>query len=178
MRTQTAIFGGSSFEDVPYDASVTNCTLQHGDVLVLATDGVFDNLFNQDILNAVTSRMISTEAWFADPNDGISISNRLDGLTRPGGLSRPLSSKIGPLSSPPRRSSMSGNSPAHQQTLQALLALTIAGQSKLRSMDLRRDGPFAKESQRYYRFNPWRGGKVDDICVVVVIAVEEGKEEP
>jgi protein phosphatase PTC7 len=37
------------------------------------------------------------------------------------------------------------------------------------------DGPFAKEVQKYYPNEDWRGGKVDDICVVVAIVVEEGK---
>ncbi|EEP76669.1 predicted protein [Uncinocarpus reesii 1704] len=50
IRMQSAIFGGRQYEDLPQDANVTNYRLQHGDVLLLATDGVYDNLNNQDIL--------------------------------------------------------------------------------------------------------------------------------
>ncbi|EAU38728.1 conserved hypothetical protein [Aspergillus terreus NIH2624] len=154
MRTQASIFGGAFLEDFPRDAAVTNLQLQHGDVLMLATDGVFDNLNNQDILKLVTSRMVLTGAWTATLDLGIKPSANLDQLTAPD--DKPASD------------------PNQISTLQALLAATIAGEAKLASMDLRRDGPFAKEAQRYYPGDYYRGGKVDDICVLILIAVEEG----
>jgi serine/threonine protein phosphatase PrpC len=42
-------------------ARIRGVQMQHGDVLMVATDGVFDNLNNQDILKLVTSRMIFSE---------------------------------------------------------------------------------------------------------------------
>lgn len=169
MRAQAAIFGGVYFEDLPRDAAVTNVGMQHGDVLVLATDGVFDNLNNQDILKIVTGRMVVTGAWTGTPQGSIGVSTRLDDLTQPGGLdSSPLP--------PPSRSSSSSSSSAGSHTLhtlQGLLAASIVGEAKLASVDMRRDGPFAKEAQRYYPSDLYRGGKVDDICVLVLIAVEE-----
>lgn len=153
MRAQASIFGGSFFEDQPRDAASTVLHMQHGDVLVLATDGVFDNLNNQDILKLVVARMLTTGAWAAPLNLGVSVSSRLDCLTRP---------------SPSAASSASASTP-----LQTLLASAIAGEAKLASVDARRDGPFAKEAQRYYPGDWFRGGKVDDICVLVVVAVEQ-----
>ncbi|KAL1963846.1 hypothetical protein VTN77DRAFT_7777 [Rasamsonia byssochlamydoides] len=166
MRAQAAIFGGEYFEDLPRDAAVTNVAMQHGDVLVLATDGLFDNLNNQDILKIVTGRMVLAGAWTGKPQGGIGVSPRLSELTRPGGLDS--------LSSPPPASSSTVTANSRTgHTLQGLLAASIVGEAKIASEDMRRDGPFAKEAQRYFPSDWYRGGKVDDICVVVVMAVEE-----
>lgn len=170
MRVQAAIFGGNYLEDLPRDASVTNIDMQHGDVLVLATDGVFDNLSNQDILKIVTTRMVMTGAWTGTANMGITVSENFDTLTRPGALVLPSSAE-----SAPEKDNQKRTSRHHGLTLQSLLALSIAGEAKVASMDFRRDGPFAKEAQRYAPAEWYRGGKVDDICALVVVAVEEGK---
>ncbi|RHZ72628.1 hypothetical protein CDV55_107772 [Aspergillus turcosus] len=184
MRAQASIFGGSFLEDSPRDAAVTNLHMQHGDVLMLATDGVFDNLNNQDILKLVTSRMILTGAWTATPELGIKVSDDLGALTDPDGLAsllpRPSSSSSSKSSPADPSSSGNGNvAPSSQtlqhHTLQSLLASTVAGEAKRASMDSRRDGPFAKVAQRYYPGDWYRGGKVDDICVLIIVAVEEGR---
>ncbi|KAJ6172268.1 hypothetical protein N7470_001335 [Penicillium chermesinum] len=146
MRAQASVFGGSYLEDYPRDASVTNVQMQHGDVLMLATDGVFDNLNNQDILKIVSSRMLLTGAWTVSPESGINVSDNLCDLTRPGGLASAF---------PP---------PSGQSSTK---------ETKIASLDYRRDGPFAKEAQRYYPGDYYRGGKVDDICVLVLVAVDE-----
>lgn len=183
MRAQAAIFGGTFLEDFPRDAAVSHINMRHGDVLVLATDGVFDNLNNQDILKIVTGRMILAGAWTGTADMGIGVSKRLDALTRPGGLAAPPPSPAAHADadgspSPAERSEeqkprLTAKTRGH--TLQALLALSIAGEAKIASVDLRRDGPFAKEAQRYRPHEWYRGGKVDDICALVVVAVEEGR---
>lgn len=86
MRQQASVFGGGYLEDFPRDAAVTNLQMQHGDVLMLATDGVFDNLNNQDLLKIVSSRMLVTGAWNATPDHGVGVSDSLRELTVPGGL--------------------------------------------------------------------------------------------
>ena len=59
------------------------------------------------------------------------------------------------------------------------MAAAVAGEAKAASENSKRDGPFAREVQKYYPEEMWRGGKVDDICVVVAVVVEEGKgQEP
>jgi protein phosphatase PTC7 len=180
MRAQASIFGGSFLEDSPRDAAVTNLQMQHGDVLMLATDGVYDNLNNQDILKLVTSRMILTGAWTATPELGIKVSEDLGALTAPDGLASLLPWPSSSSKSSVADASTSGNVPPSSQilqhhTLQSLLASTVAGEAKRASMDSRRDGPFAKEAQRYYPGDWYRGGKVDDICVLIIVAVEEGR---
>lgn len=155
------MFGGMYFEDLPRDAAVSSATLQHGDVLLLATDGVFDNLNNQELLKIVTSRMLLTGAWVDTTGEGIVASEKIDALTTSGGLGLPSSSSS---SSSPKSASFG--------SLQGLLAASIVAEAKLASIDVRRDGPFAKEAQRYHPGHWYKGGKVDDICVVVVVAVE------
>ncbi|EEH46410.1 uncharacterized protein PADG_02508 [Paracoccidioides brasiliensis Pb18] len=176
MRLQSSIFGGRVFEDFPYHANVTNLKMQHGDVLILATDGVLDNLFNQDILNIVTNQMISTGAWNGSSDSGISVSAELDKLTHVGGLVPSLEISLSPNNHIPNRQMPYAQEQLH--TLQSLLALSIVRQAKVASVDHHRDGPFAKQAQRYRTLDKFRGGKVDDICVVIVVAVEEGRAGP
>jgi protein phosphatase PTC7 len=158
-------------EDFPKDAAVTNVQMQHGDVLILATDGVFDNLNNQDILKVVTSRMVLTGAWTATEDYGVGISDTLAGLTVPGGLATAFPPPKNPSASQPNEKENA--SLESTLTLQSLLAASIAGEAKVASVDFRRDGPFAKEAQRYYPGDYYRGGKVDDICALVIVAVDE-----
>jgi len=169
MRAQASVFGGAFLEDFPKDASVTNVQMQHGDVLILATDGVFDNLNNQDILKLITSRMVMTGAWTAT-DSGVGVSENLRALAAPGGLAEALPS---PPSSSLSKEEDSESRLVDEVTLQSILAATVAGEAKKASVDYRRDGPFAKEAQRYYPGDYYRGGKVDDICVVVVVAVDD-----
>lgn len=162
MRLQASVFGGSYLQDLPSDADVTGVQMQHGDVLMLTTDGVFDNLNNQEILNLITKRMVMSGAWIATDETGIAVSDDLDQLTA---LS---SSSSSPEADPSTNATHS---------LQMVLASTIAGEAKRTSHNFRRDGPFAKEVQRYYPGDLYRGGKVDDICVLVAVAVDESRNQ-
>ncbi|OJD18600.1 hypothetical protein AJ78_01371 [Emergomyces pasteurianus Ep9510] len=171
MRIQSSIFGGRVFEDLPYHANVTNLKMQHGDVLILATDGVLDNLFNQDILNIITEQMTTIGAWDVTSETGISVAAELDKFTHEGGLLP--SPRVSTLANDSLSKHPIPNAQTRFHPLQSLLALTVVQQAKVASMDRHRDGPFAKQAQRYYPWDKWRGGKVDDICVVVVVAVEE-----
>jgi len=66
--------------DDPYHADVTRHQLQHGDVVVLATDGLTDNVFAQDILKLVTSEMVSSSSWYInDTNQQIECSGTMHG---------------------------------------------------------------------------------------------------
>lgn len=210
MRAQTAIFGGVNFEDFPRDATVTTVNMQHGDVLILATDGVFDNLNNQDILKIVSGRMNISGAW-TDATDGaIGISPHLGRLTTPHSLNNESTSSTPGSEAPTERSTSPSlsrqpsdplkkdsthtptdpksrlvTSPATPSStrnvyrvpnLQTLLAASLVAEAKLASLDMRRDGPFAKEAQRHFPSEWYHGGKVDDITVIVIMAVEEGSQ--
>jgi protein phosphatase PTC7 len=150
---QAAAFGGTQLCDMPKDANVSQHSLRHGDVLVFASDGVWDNLSSQDILRIVSRLMVGAKAW-EHTEDGISV-----------GASLPQFITVD-----------DGASGAEEiPSLQSFLAVGITGEAKAASVNTKVDGPFAREVQKHYPNEHWRGGKVDDICVVVAIVVEEGK---
>ncbi|PVH87473.1 protein serine/threonine phosphatase 2C [Cadophora sp. DSE1049] len=153
VLAQAAAFGGEQLRDFPKDANVSQHSLRHGDVLVFASDGVWDNLSSQDILKIVSRVMLGARAW--EHTDG--------GV----GVGKSLNSFI---------MADDGKSGAEEiPSLQSFLAVGITSEAKSASMNTRVDGPFAREVQKYYPHENWRGGKVDDICVVVAVVCEEGK---
>ncbi|TAQ85302.1 hypothetical protein B7494_g6364 [Chlorociboria aeruginascens] len=155
MRAQSATFGGTWLRDFPKDAIVSQHSLRHGDVLVFASDGVWDNLSSQDILRIVSKLMVGARAW-EHTQEGIRVGSNLHAFT------------IG----------NDGKSSSEETpTLQSFLAMRITGEAKAASVNRTVDGPFAREIQRYYPYERWSGGKVDDICVVVAIVVQEGNNE-
>jgi protein phosphatase PTC7 len=149
---QARKFGGEQLMDFPADADVMGCELRHGDVVVFASDGVWDNLSSGDLLKIVSRGMREHGAWVkGDEGEGIAVGEGLSGLVE------------------------KGEGEEDVMNLQSALAVGIAAEAKAASVSLRRDGPFAREVQRRYPEEDWRGGKADDICLVVVVVVEEGK---
>lgn len=147
ILAQAEVFGGVPLNDAPDKADLQDHMLRHGDVLVLATDGVWDNLSSGEVLNIVSNEMRSRGAWEKDEEQGIVVTEKIASLTRPG----------------------------QARTLQGIIAAAIVGEAKTASHDEKRDGPFAKEASRFYPHEPYHGGKVDDISVLVVIPVDSSK---
>lgn len=149
MLVQMAVFGGSAaLSDPPNSSSITHHRVRHGDVLLFATDGVWDNLSTQDALSIVSRNMIETGGW-VEKDGALDVGPELAKLAQ----------------------AMS-NRKADMASLQAKLAIAIAREAKEASLNTRRDGPFAKEVQRHYPDENWHGGKPDDIAVVVAVVVE------
>ncbi|KAG5983506.1 hypothetical protein E4U55_008028 [Claviceps digitariae] len=163
VAARMAAFGGTQFCDLPRDADVSQHYVRHGDILVFATDGVLDNLFRHDILRIASRVMVSSGAWQRTPAGGVRVGDAIDSLTRP-------SSSSGQTPEPNDNISITTAKPI---TLQSLLATKIVAAAKAASINTKVDGPFAKEVQKYYPYDPWRGGKVDDICVVVAVVSED-----
>ena len=147
ILAQAEIFGGVPLNDAPDKADLQDHMLRHGDVLVLATDGIWDNLSSGEVLNIVSNEMRSRGAWEKDEEHGFVVTEKIASLTRPG----------------------------QAKTLQGIIAAAIVGEAKAASHNDKRDGPFAKEASRFYPNEPYHGGKVDDISVVVVIPVDNSK---
>lgn len=155
ILAQAEVFGGIPLNDLPERADLADHMLRHGDVLVLATDGVWDNLNSQDVLGIVSTIMRACGAWERTPDQGFIVTDKLIGMTEIGRVSE-------------------FELPA---TLQAVLAAAIVGEAKIASHNQKRDGPFAKAMQKEYPFDPYHGGKVDDISVLVVISVDQTKAD-
>jgi protein phosphatase PTC7 len=159
LQRRASLFGSHQLSDLPKDAEVSRHRLQHGDVLILASDGLWDNVFNQDLLRIVSQAMTRTGAWI-DGDSGTRAAKDLSLLTsqqQEGATGGVRGVKKGTV------------------TLQALLATEIVGAAKAASVNAKLDGPFAKEVKKYFPQENWHGGKIDDICVVVVV-VSEMKE--
>ncbi|KAI1156674.1 protein serine/threonine phosphatase 2C [Nemania diffusa] len=150
MLARAATFGGAQLCDYPKDADVTQHTLKHGDVLLLASDGMWDNLSNQEILRIASRFIKSVGAWKISDN-GIRVANNLKRFTEP---EEPTQRPV---------------------TLQSTLATELAQAAKAASTNQRRDGPFAREVQKLYPEENWHGGKIDDICVVVLVVSDNSK---
>jgi serine/threonine protein phosphatase PrpC len=62
----------SFWNDDPSEALTYNSYVKPGDIIILGTDGLFDNLFINDILNIVDDFMIelytSTASYYYSPN--------------------------------------------------------------------------------------------------------------
>ncbi|OAA71345.1 5-azacytidine resistance protein azr1 [Cordyceps fumosorosea ARSEF 2679] len=165
VAARMAAFGGTQLCDLPRDADVSHHRLRHGDVLVLATDGVLDNLFNQDVLRVAGRVMRAAGAWTrADGDDAgqVRVADDLEAVVR-GPLQRTTTMPPGSGKGGPERA----------VTLQSLLATELVLAAKRASVNTKQDGPFAKEVQKYYPQENWHGGKIDDICVVAVVVVED-----
>lgn len=148
MLARSRLFGSEPLSDFPRDASVTSHQVRDGDVLVFATDGVWDNLSSVELLRIVSRYMTGFQAWQSG-DKGMTVSDGLDDLTQEGGVPK-----------------------QYENSIQTLLAAAITGEAKAASQNSRRDGPFAKEVQKFYPHEDFHGGKVDDICVVVAIVVK------
>lgn len=156
IMTQAAIFGGLPLNDSPDHADVTDEHLQQGDVVVFATDGVWDNLSAQDVLNIVSKVMRDLGAWKRTDEKVIAVSDHIVDLVK--------------MEQPSRGGE--GEGQGKMRSIQSVIASHIVGEAKIASQDRKRDGPFAKAVQREYPMERWHGGKVDDITALVVIAVE------
>lgn len=158
MKAQYSIFGGGAqhFSESPSQADVTRHRVKHGDIVVFATDGVWDNLSAQDTLGIVTRVMEEGGYWGT-------VSSVTETL---------LNSEL--ISSLPEK--IEGHD--QESYLPALLATAIMREAKVAGLDRRRDGPFAKEVNIRYAQEGYSGGKPDDIAVVVCVAVDgaEAKE--
>ncbi len=138
--------GTNPLHDYPRDASITSHQVRHGDVLVFATDGVWDNLSSVNLLKIVSRQMQTLQAWVVGEN-GVGVGDALSSLTKNSGIG-----DLGPLPT--------------------VLAMSITAEAKSASMNTKVDGPFAREVQRRFPNESYRGGKIDDICVLVAVVVK------
>jgi protein phosphatase PTC7 len=159
MQAQHAIFGGSThFSETPQDADVTKHKVQHGDIVLFATDGVWDNLSAQDVLGVVTKVMEEQGYWSTVTSENAA-----------GGPETKLDEK--------KLRALPGNvtgEKVQESYLPGLVASAVMREAKTAGLDRKRNGPFAREVKLYYPNEGWEGGKPDDIAVVVAIAVENG----
>jgi protein phosphatase PTC7 len=151
---RTSLFGSEHFSEEPSDADVYSHPLAHGDVFVFATDGIWDNLSPEDVLRIVSGVMLKAEAWTVNNDGAVGVGPGFVGDVQWSTVTHCGSEK--------------------QVDLSTALACAIVREAKFCSLNVRRDGPFAKEVKRYFPFENWHGGKPDDICTVVGVVTKNG----
>jgi len=163
MLAQVALFGGAKpYAELPADSALSSQKLQHGDILVFATDGVWDNLSSEDALRIVSRLMLQLQGW-AIPEEGSA------------GVSADFAKVVKMATMRTTKPSATGiKEEGEIKGLSAVLASAITHEAKEASLNEKRDGPFAREVQRLYPEENWRGGKRDDICTVVAIVMKDG----
>ncbi|KAF3919797.1 hypothetical protein ABW20_dc0109193 [Dactylellina cionopaga] len=143
---QARKFGGPiPISDRPRDAHVDIHDLQHGDVIVFATDGLWDNLSAQDVLRLVSNEMVAAGGWVETADSGIQSGPNLSILV---------------------------DEDMEKPSVQSIIAKKVASKAKDMSVNTKIDGPFAKEVRRYFPGEVYHGGKRDDICVLCCVVVE------
>lgn len=157
-RSRVAAFGRPYLCDMPHDAEINQHKLSHGDVLVIGTDGVWDNLSHSDILEIVSQNMLRAKAWVHTSSNEISVGKN-------------FSEKVSIIPADEEASYFTtGDLPGN---LQGILAVKITAEAKAASVNVKRDSPFAREFRKFFPGENWKGGKVDDICVVVAIVCDD-----
>jgi protein phosphatase PTC7 len=163
MQAQQRLFGGTDhYSEQPSDADLYQHSLAHGDVLLFATDGVWDNLSPEDTLRIVSSLMLKSNGWVMSEQGTVGVGAELGALVAPTAAAATNPEE-------PKDKMRIANS-----GLAATLAMAITREAKMASLDKRRSGPFEKEVKKHFPWENWSGGKPDDICSLVAIVIEDG----
>ncbi|KAF2151296.1 protein serine/threonine phosphatase 2C [Myriangium duriaei CBS 260.36] len=150
MKKQFAIFGGGApIQDHPGRSDITHHELNHGDVVIFGTDGLWDNLSHMEVLRIVSILMEKAGYWINGGSSVASVdSKKVRNLLHSSGVEEDMASR---------------------------LAYAIMKEAKVASHDMKRDGPFAREVQRWFPNEDYHGGKVDDIAIIACIAIQDGE---
>lgn len=179
------LFGGSAYAEAAADADLYSHKLEHGDVLLFATDGVWDNLTPQDALSAVSAVMVNFGGWFMGKEgegkvgEGLSVladgngtgNGERVGKVHDRAAEEEENTAKGAVAKKNNEEGVKKSGMLDSLGLPALIAAAVTRLAKEASLDRRRDGPFAKEWRRYFPMEQYVGGKPDDICTVVAVVL-------
>ncbi|KAJ2715627.1 hypothetical protein H4R19_001095 [Coemansia spiralis] len=153
--------GTEPHSDKPSDAQVFRLKIQKGDVIIVGSDGVFDNLFDEDILEEVSLHLPPAMRAAGEPGLKYSTDSLLYEPPPPSPTAAPATSD----GARPRIAL-----PQFHIDPRAI-SRAIAQRAKLVSEDARyTESPFqlrAMQEGLYYQ-----GGKRDDIAVVVAVVTD------
>jgi protein phosphatase PTC7 len=162
------LFGSLHYAESPADADVYSHPVSHGDVIILATDGVWDNLSPEDVLNVVCGIMVRFQAWVLDDGGNVAVGDSLTSIAEDCMASGSDAQKS---KSNNKESSNSTLNPG-RFGLSSILASTMVREAKAASVNMNRESPFGRSVKKEFPYEQWRGGKVDDICVVAGVVLE------
>jgi len=146
-----AISGTSGAQDLPHKAALYSFQVQEGDLVILGSDGLWDNLFEYELLELLEDAAQKAARWDLD-----SSCSEDDDLLRKLGFTARRSTRRRALTIDP-----------------AMLAKTIADKTFSRSAAMTGRTPFADSAEKFGLHH--RGGKMDDITVVVGWVLQRGR---
>ncbi|KAJ2161404.1 hypothetical protein GGF46_001499 [Coemansia sp. RSA 552] len=167
--------GTEAHSDSPQDAQVFRLKIQKGDVIIVGSDGVFDNLFDEDILEEVNQHLPPVMRAEGAPelkysNDSLWYESQQAGSRGAEAICKPPDAGAKPASSDPLQPKPKLSLPQFHINPQAI-SRAIANRAKLVSEDTRySESPFqmrAIQEGLYYQ-----GGKRDDITVLVAVVTD------
>ncbi|KAJ2799893.1 hypothetical protein H4R21_003390 [Coemansia helicoidea] len=162
--------GTEPHSDKPSDAQVFRLKIQKGDVIIVGSDGVFDNLFDEDILEEVSLHLPPAMRAAGEPELRYSTDSLWYEPPPPPPPPRPEAAA--PSEAPPAADGARPGLALPQFHIDPrAISRAIAQRAKLVSEDARyTESPFqlrAMQEGLYYQ-----GGKRDDIAVVVAVVTD------
>jgi len=154
MAKQREAYGAEQHDNLPSDSDVTHHELKHGDVVIMGTDGLWDNLSASEVLHTVSNIMKSAGYWPSNKHESNTEKQASENKLRSLLLGHTASDDIA-------------------NNLAAKLAFEIMYQGKRAGLDRKRDGPFAKEVHKHFPNERFHGGKTDDIAVIACVVVQD-----
>ncbi|KAI0076641.1 hypothetical protein K474DRAFT_1675434 [Panus rudis PR-1116 ss-1] len=147
---------GPASRTTPRDAKVFTIPVQENDILVLASDGLSDNLWDEEILDEVIR---FRRSFLLHPNDGILGTRTLAGM-----LSEALCSRARVVSE--RRGNVGLSSSRKKKRRSGAVGVKVP-ESILEEEEDVYEVPFARRAREEGKV--FRGGKMDDISVLIAV---------
>ncbi len=141
-----------SIANTPADAATWECRLRHGDIVVVGTDGLWDNVHNAEIVQLARFIKEKHHTSWAATKDGAAESKTNGNVSIVG----KAGSESGEL--------------AEEKSFIQVFAHNLVEYTRMCQFSQTKRSPFEREAERYGIHYP--GGKVDDVAVVIALVVE------
>ncbi|PIA18922.1 protein serine/threonine phosphatase 2C [Coemansia reversa NRRL 1564] len=179
--------GTEQHSDMPSDAQVFRLKIQKGDIIIVGSDGVFDNLFDEDILEEVCHHLPSAMRADREPelkysNDSLwyesQSSDKLAALSRASDVVAPApasSSNVVAASPSPLSHEDADPSPVFSLPQFHIDPVAISRAIAYRAKQVSQDSAYAESPFQMRAMQEglyYQGGKRDDITVIVAVVTD------
>jgi protein phosphatase PTC7 len=138
-----------SIANKPEDAALWECHLRDGDLVIMATDGVWDNVHNAEIVQLTRFIKEKHHASWVSEHEGAPSKMSASRAEKENGAKDWL---------------------AEERSFVQVLAHNLIEYTRMCQFSQTKRSPFEREAERYGIHYP--GGKVDDAAVVIALVVE------
>lgn len=165
--------GTDSMDTVEVGAPI-EVALQHGDCIIMGTDGLWDNVFAKDVVDIVISHGVNADSALST-SPALSLSSSVPSSPRSdGGDTKDLLSAEAGITDSTSMLSECGRTQADFSTKNALtIALDLADAAIKVANDDRGSSPFSVNAQNAGHL--FLGGKVDDITILAALVIDPAR---